>query len=131
MHLMSGTTIVVAVSDPKVQMDRLRARDPHLSEEDASNRVLSQGDVREKADRCAARGLGRGVVVWNDSDQEQLKNEVDKVLDQIRSQSPLWWTWLCLLFPPAGISSAAWSMFRNWQLDNAWQKKKEAEKAKL
>ncbi|KAK4149210.1 dephospho-CoA kinase, partial [Chaetomidium leptoderma] len=46
-----GTVLVVAVRDPAVQMERLRKRDPHLSVEDAENRVRSQGDVREKARR--------------------------------------------------------------------------------
>ncbi|KAH6636504.1 dephospho-CoA kinase-domain-containing protein [Chaetomium tenue] len=44
-----GAVMVVAVKDPEVQMERLRRRDPHLSREDAENRVRSQGDVREKA----------------------------------------------------------------------------------
>ncbi|KAB5570277.1 dephospho-CoA kinase [Coniochaeta sp. 2T2.1] len=46
---MCGTVMVVAVKDPKVQMDRLRKRDPHLSETEAEDRVRSQGDVRDKA----------------------------------------------------------------------------------
>jgi len=131
LHLISGTTMVVAVSDPKVQMQRLRARDPHLTEEDASNRVFSQGDIREKADRAAARAPGRGVVVWNDGDQEQLKKELSQVMESIKAHSPSWWTWLCLILPPVGISSAAWAVFQNWLIDQAWQKKKEAERAKL
>jgi dephospho-CoA kinase len=51
-----GTTLVVAVTDPAVQMKRLRERDPHLTAEDAENRVRSQGDVRVKARRSQARG---------------------------------------------------------------------------
>ncbi|SPQ22507.1 756576f5-dad5-4c05-9785-a918a671348e [Thermothielavioides terrestris] len=70
-----GTVVVVAVHDPAVQMERLRKRDPHLSAEDAENRVRSQGDVRDKARRCEARGPGRGVVVWNDQGKEELEVE--------------------------------------------------------
>ena len=60
-----GTILVVGVSDPAIQIQRLRDRDSHLTEEDARNRVMSQGDVREKAERCLRRGPGNGVVVWN------------------------------------------------------------------
>jgi dephospho-CoA kinase len=118
--------MVVAVSDPKVQMERLRERDSHLTEEDASNRVLSQGDVREKAARSLARGPGRGVVVWNDTDREQLKKEVDRVMDQIKARSPQWWAWLCLLVPPLGASSAAWTCYKAWSADKEWQNKAKA-----
>ncbi|TVY39242.1 Dephospho-CoA kinase, partial [Lachnellula subtilissima] len=38
-----GIVMVVAVSDPKIQMQRLMDRDSHLTEEDAQNRVRSQG----------------------------------------------------------------------------------------
>jgi len=131
LHLLCGTTLVVAVTDPKVQMDRLRARDAHLSEEDASNRVLSQGDVREKAARALARGKGRGVVVWNDGGKDVLKKEVDRVLDECRSASPNWWTWLCLLCMPVGLSSAGWSALQNYLVDGRWVKEKELERAKL
>lgn len=112
-------------------MGRLRARDSHLTEEDASNRVLSQGDVREKAARALARGSGRGVVVWNDGDREELKKGIDKVMEQVRSQSPWWWTWACLLCPPVAVSSASFALLRNWMIDRAWQQQKAAEKAKL
>jgi dephospho-CoA kinase len=123
--------MVVAVTDPKVQMQRLCARDPHLSEEDASNRVLSQGDVREKADRAAARGPGRGVVIWNDGDQTELKNKIDLVMAEIKSRSPNWWTWLCLVCPPLGISTATWAVLQNWLADRSWLKKKAGERARL
>ncbi|KAK4953979.1 Dephospho-CoA kinase cab5 [Elasticomyces elasticus] len=70
---MCGTIMVVAVKDPAIQMQRLRARDAHLTEEDAKNRVAAQWDVRDKAERCLRRGEGAGVVVWNDGEKEELK----------------------------------------------------------
>jgi dephospho-CoA kinase len=112
-------------------MQRLRDRDPHLTEEDASNRVLSQGDVRDKARRSLARGSGRGVVVWNDGDREQLRRDVDKAMMEIKAKSPPWWAMLCLLCPPIGASSAAWALFRNWSVDRAWRKQEQIERAKL
>jgi dephospho-CoA kinase len=131
LHLSCGTTMVVAVTDPKVQMDRLRARDSHLTKEDASNRVMSQGDVREKAARALARGQGSGVVVWNDGDREQLKREIDRVMHDIRAASPSWWTWLSLLCPAVGMTSATWAMIRNYIVDGRWLKQQQEERAKL
>ncbi|KAI9674947.1 MAG: hypothetical protein M1822_009009 [Bathelium mastoideum] len=125
-----GCIIVVAVSDPAVQMERLRMRDSHLTEEDARNRVGSQTDVREKAKRAQARGKGWGEVVWNDSSQEHVKDEVHKVITDIRSRSPKWWSWL-LLWPPVGIAAASWSFLRSWQMQKQWVEQKKREKAKL
>lgn len=122
---------MVAVTDPAVQIKRLRERDAHLTEEDAKNRVLSQGDVREKAARALARGEGRGEVLWNDGDREELKRAVDQVMGGIRAQSPAWWTWLCLVCPPVGIASASWSLFRNWMADSRWKNEQLKTKAKL
>lgn len=59
-----GTVIVVGVRDPTVQMDRLRARDPHLSAHEAKGRVESQVDVREKAEKALRRN--RAVVTASD-----------------------------------------------------------------
>lgn len=89
-----GTVMVVAVSDPQIQMKRLRERDSHLTEEDARNRVLSQGDVRERARRCEARGGLRGVVVWNDKGKEELKMEVERCMRGMKRGSLRWWAWL-------------------------------------
>ena len=89
-----GTILVVGVSDPAIQIKRLRERDAHLTEEDARNRVISQGDIREKAKRAERRGPGRGVVVWNDGDKAQLLREVDRVMQEVRKRSPQWWSFL-------------------------------------
>ncbi|KAG6364896.1 hypothetical protein INS49_006500 [Diaporthe citri] len=115
-----GTVVVVAVKDPAVQMERLRARDPHLSAEDAENRVRSQADVRLKARRCEARGQGRGIVVWNDGDREELRREVDKVMAEVRARSPWWWSTALFNPPPKELSTmgrgAAWppNSFGEW-----------------
>jgi dephospho-CoA kinase len=58
LDLICGVVMVVAVSDPEIQTKRLRERDAHLTAEDARSRVLSQGDVREKARRAEMRGEG-------------------------------------------------------------------------
>lgn len=126
-----GTIMVVAVKDAAVQMERLRARDEHLTEEDAKNRVASQWDVRDKAERCLSRGEKAGVVVWNDGDQADLKREVDRVMSVVKEGSPQWWAWLLLLFPPLGVVSGGWSYARSWYVKRQWEQEKTREKAKL
>ena len=126
-----GTIMVVAVKDAAVQMQRLRARDEHLTEEDAKNRVASQWDVRDKAERCLRRGEKAGVVVWNDGDQEDLKKEIDRVMSVVKEGSPQWWAWMLLLFPPLGLMSGGWSYVRSWYIKRQWEQEKTREKAKL
>ena len=126
-----GTIMVVAVSDPVIQMQRLRERDPHLTDEDTKNRVMSQGDVREKAERVLRRGEGRGVVVWNDRDKESLKREVDRVMAEVRRSSPQWWAWLLLLAPPLAGIMGMYSFLRNRRVQLQWKAEKNQQKAKL
>jgi len=126
-----GTVIVVAVKDPEVQMQRLMARDAHLTREDAENRVKSQGDVREKARRCEARGEGAGVVLWNDGGKEDLKREIDRAIREIRRKSPRWWAWLLLLFPPLAGFAGLWSYYRGLAINRKWRDAEMKEKAKL
>jgi dephospho-CoA kinase len=126
-----GTVMVVAVSDPEVQMQRLRERDPHLSAEDAENRVKSQGDVREKARHALSRGEKRGVVVWNDSDKEDLKRELERVMKEVQAASPQWWAYACLVCPPLGAASAAYNVLVNWRAQKAWADWSKKEKARL
>lgn len=126
-----GSVIVVGVSDPEVQMARLRARDVHLSAEDAQNRVRSQGDVRGKAARAEFRGVSsaRGLVVWNDGDREALEKEVKRVMDEVQGSSPRWWAWTLLLAPPLGVTMGVWNLLVNFWTMRAWGDK--VGKAKL
>ena len=126
-----GTVLVVAVRDPVIQKKRLRERDPHLTEEDAENRVKSQGDVREKARRCEARGPGSGVVVWNDGGKEDLKKELERVMGEIRRASPRWWAWLLLLCPPLAGLAGLWSYYRGQAINRKWRDQELQAKAKL
>lgn len=128
---MCGVVIVVAVKEPEVQMKRLMERDPHLSREDAENRVMSQGDVRLKAKRCEARGKGKGVVVWNDGGKAELKTNIDNAIQEIQKSSPAWWSWVLLFCPPLAIASGAWSFWRNVQINKTWGELELKEKAKL
>jgi dephospho-CoA kinase len=126
-----GTILVVGVSDPAIQIQRLRSRDSHLTEEDARNRVMSQGDVREKAERCLRRGPGNAVVVWNDHDRKHLEIEVHKVMQDVRSRSPQWWSFLLWVFPPLGAVAGLWSMYKMRGAQLQWEREKKCEKAKL
>lgn len=126
-----GVVMVVAVRDATIQMERLRARDPHLTEEDARNRVRSQADVREKARRAEMRGTGKGVVVWNDGGKEELEREVRRVMAEVQGRHPRWWAWLLLLVPPLGALVALKSLVASWLLARRWEALKLREKAKL
>ncbi|CBF73775.1 putative dephospho-CoA kinase [Aspergillus nidulans FGSC A4] len=133
MDLICGTVVVVGVSDPNVQMARLRARDAHLSAEDAENRVKSQGDVKGKVEKAEFRGTesARGVIVWNDGDKEELEREVRKAVATIQGRSPRWWAWWLLLAPPLGVGVAAWNLAVNYGIRRRWERKEAGEKAKL
>ena len=124
-----GTVLVVSVSDPEIQMQRLLARDSHLTHEDAKNRVLSQRDVREKARQAEFRGPGRGVVVLNDGNRDDLKNEISRVMNELKKTSPVWWSLICLFMPPVGITAAALTVIRNWITQQAWTNQMAREKA--
>ncbi|KAK5079522.1 Dephospho-CoA kinase cab5 [Exophiala xenobiotica] len=131
-----STVVVVAVSEPTMQMQRLRDRDPHLSEEDARNRVASQTDVREKARRAEdrnKRGKGRGFVLYNDTDKQDLKVQVDDVVRQIREDSPRWWGLVLQLCPPLMLVVAGLEVFRGWRIKTEQERErgKELPKAKL
>ncbi|OAA76233.1 Dephospho-CoA kinase [Akanthomyces lecanii RCEF 1005] len=123
-----GVTVVVAVRDPEVQLRRLTARDPHLTREDAENRVRSQGDVREKAARCAARGEGNGVVLWNDGSREELAESLGREMASLKARSPEWWSWALLGCPPLAVLAAAWQFWQNTRLNRQWQESKRTSK---
>lgn len=129
--VLCGTVLVVSVSDPKVQIERLRGRDSHLTAEDAENRVRSQGDVRVKARRCVDRGVGRGVLVVNDGDRDDLRAEVGKAMMIVREHSPAWWDWLLWILPPVALASAAWTYRVNLGINKRWEEEELKEKAKL
>lgn len=126
-----GTIMVVAVTDPALQMKRLRERDPHLSEKDAKDRVAAQWDVRDKAKRCEKRGEGSGVVVWNDGDKDDLEKEIARAMRKVSEGSPQWWAWTLLFCPPLAAVSGGWNYWRGWVGKNEWEKEKAREKAKL
>lgn len=137
LDIFCSTVVVVAVSDPKIQMQRLIDRDSFLTEEDAKNRVASQVDVREKAKRSeyrnAGKDAGRGYVLYNDGSKQELEVQIQNLMRQIRQKSPRWWSWLLLLTPPLMISVAGLELLRSWMRKRQWEKErgKELSKPKL
>lgn len=133
LDLICGTVVVVGVSDPAVQMARLRARDVHLSAEDAENRVRSQGDVQGKVAKAEFRGVSaaRGVIVWNDADRAGLEREVRGAMESIGGSSPRWWAWVLLLAPPLGVGIGVWNIVVNYLTQRGWERRVNEEKAKL
>ncbi|KAH6668835.1 dephospho-CoA kinase-domain-containing protein [Halenospora varia] len=118
-----GVVMVVGVSDPEVQMRRLRERDSHLTEEDARNRVLSQGDVRGKMKRAEfMAGNGEG---------EELKNNLGAVMAKLGRGSPRWWAWLLLLCPPLAGLIGVWNYWRGVTVSKRWKETELKERAKL
>ena len=143
LDLICGTVVVVAVRDVEVQMRRLLERDKaqggEMTREEAEGRVKSQSDVREKAERCERRndGLfgqkeeGRGLIIWNNGNKEELKKNVAEVMEKMRQNSPLWWSWICLLVPPVGLAAGAWQMTRSLIDKWAWERQQKVAKVKL
>ncbi|KZF25575.1 CoaE-domain-containing protein [Xylona heveae TC161] len=119
-----GTVMVVSVSDPEMQLKWLRQRDTHLSEEDARNRIQSQGDVREKARRAEQRGKGRGVVVTNDDGMDDLKAELARAMKEVKSTSPTWWAWCLVLMPPLAGLVGLWNIWESIGASRKWKQQK-------
>lgn len=118
-----GAVVVVGVSSPEVQMQRLRARDTGLSAAEARQRVGSQMSVAEKVDRCRERGAAAGRVVWNDESKEALQVEVARAvegLEQGRGWPWRWWLWASPLVALAWALLAVWN---GWRARRRWERR--------
>ncbi|MCJ1422716.1 hypothetical protein MMC29_000596 [Sticta canariensis] len=124
-----GAVVVVGVSSPEVQMQRLRARDTALSAQEARERVGSQMSVTEKVDRCRERGADAGRVVWNDESKEVLQVEVARAmegLEQGRGWCWRWWLWASPFVAAAWALLAVWN---GWRARRRWERReKDSEK---
>ena len=131
LDIFTSAVIMVAVSDPEIQMQRLRARDPHLSAQEAADRVRSQGGVTEKVERTKRRGNGRGWVAWNDSGKEELQAEVRRVMGKIEGAGLLGrkgiWRWAFWLCPPLAAGWGIWEIWREWRGRKRWEAEKQEE----
>jgi dephospho-CoA kinase len=128
LSLICGAVVVVAVTDPDVQIRRLLERDDGngLTREDAQNRIVSQGDVRLKAERCTELGPDRGIVLWNDGAKDDLKQSVNEAVGHLRASNPTWWSWLLLGCPPLAVVAGTWAVCKNWAANQKWQAQEKA-----
>ncbi|SPO02783.1 probable dephospho-CoA kinase [Cephalotrichum gorgonifer] len=131
MDRICGVVMVVGVSDPEIQMKRLMERDKHLSKEDAENRVKSQGDVRVKLKRCAARGPGNGIVVLNDGNKDELRERIASAVGELEGANPRWWAWVLLACPPLALVCGAWRYWQNGKINERWRAQEKDALAKL
>ncbi|KAL8760856.1 MAG: hypothetical protein Q9184_002966 [Pyrenodesmia sp. 2 TL-2023] len=114
--------IIMVAASPTTQMQRLRARDPHLSAEEARDRVASQGGVAGKVRRTEARGRGRGWVVWNEGGKEELREKVGEVVRSVEGGGRRgWWGWVCWLCVPVGVGWGVWEVGRGWWERRRWE----------
>ncbi|KAI9760421.1 MAG: hypothetical protein M1835_000178 [Candelina submexicana] len=130
LDLFCGVVIVVAVSDPEVQMKRLRDRDGHLSHRDVRERVASQGQVMEKVKRVKRLGV-RGEVIWNDGGRGEVEAEVVRVMEAVRKGSPKWWALVVWVLPPLAVMVGMWNLGFMWWEGRNWNEEKRREKLKL
>lgn len=74
-----STTVVVSC-DEKLEFERLIARDPHLSEEDARKRIGSQMDLATKREKA-------NHVIDNSGSLDDLYAQIDQLVAKVRPSS--------------------------------------------
>ncbi|SZF06110.1 unnamed protein product [Blumeria hordei] len=109
LDLFCGTVIMVAVTDAELQIERLMKRDDHLSRTEAQDRVLSQGKMGEKVQKCLLRGNERGIVIWNDADLDELRESIGAAMTSVVRGSPKWWARCLLICPLLGVVVGLWN----------------------
>ncbi|KAG8529894.1 uncharacterized protein KY384_005375 [Bacidia gigantensis] len=131
LDIFCGVVIMVAVSDPIVQMRRLRERDKGLSAEEAEGRVGSQMAVGEKVAATQEKGERRGKVILNDRGMEELRREVDRVIGEVKKEGggPWWRIWFWGN-PLAALVFGSQEVLKSWWARRRQQSSKN-EKARL
>ena len=130
-----GVVLMVGVSSREVQLQRLLKRERgsggSMTEEEARERVASQGDVEGKVQRVRSRGEGWGEVVWNDAGRRELELEVSEAMLKVRRKSPRWWETLLWVLPPLAGAAATWCFVCTWWTRRTYEKRQTAERSKL
>ena len=99
-------SMVVACSQA-TQIKRLLLRDGDkgMTEEDARNRISSQGDLEDKCRRA-------DVVIRNDTSEADLKQKVHSFIAQFKP-NPIW-TLVLRCCPPLALIIAAYTVMKRW-----------------
>lgn len=95
LNLICGTTVAISCLK-NVQIERLLARNPELSEQDAQKRIDSQMSTEERDFRA-------DTVISNDGTLAELDSAVAELAERLKPS--VFWT-LANLFPPFGILNA-------------------------
>lgn len=90
---------VAVLCDEDLQYQRLRARNPHLSEEDARQRIASQMPLSEKQKKAA-------YVIENNGSLEELNSKVDAFVANATPSALRTWA---QRVPPIGLTYALWA----------------------
>lgn len=105
LDMFCGTTLVISCDD-ETQLERLLLRDTELTRKDAQERMASQMPMAEKEKHAQ-------YVIKNDGSLQDLYNELDKVLQQIRPSSI---TTLLEWIPTVGLGVAAYRFYTKSRL---------------
>lgn len=116
----AGYVILIAAA-PSTQLSRLRARDPHLSEGEAGDRIASQMGMGEKLGRTKARGEGMGTVVWNEGGREELEGMLGGTVEGLRRRGGWAWRWWLWGSPVGVIGVGSWVVWRGWMARRGWE----------
>ncbi|CCH62606.1 hypothetical protein TBLA_0H03250 [Henningerozyma blattae CBS 6284] len=95
LDIICGVTISV-ICNEKLQIERLLARNPTLSSEDAKNRIDSQMKMNDRIEKS-------DYIITNDEDMNMLYKRVDNVVSKIQ---PTFYRTIFEWMPPFGIISA-------------------------
>ncbi|CUS11867.1 unnamed protein product [Tuber aestivum] len=134
LDLICGAVLVVSVSSPAVQLERLLARDNHLTRQDAEKRVASQMSIQEKVelcDRVFGGARARGAAIPNDGSLGELREEVSRVVNGLKGGRDGWWKWMLWGLPPVAGAVGARVLAENWWWRECWHREREGIKARL
>ena len=95
--------------------------------------------IEEKVGRTEMRGVGRGVVVWNEGTRGELEARIGEVMGRLERERRGLWGWWLWMSPYVATGVAAWEVLRGWRDRQEWERRKglesgdgsKGEKAKL
>ena len=72
-------------------------------------------------------------MLYNDTNKDDLRVQIDDVVRSIRTDSPRWWSLALLVCPPLMVAVASLQVLQGWRIQKAQARErgKELPKAKL